>query len=119
MSSGSQYQWFIKPLDGKTNNALAELLAETGDIADNDTLRICDNQGKEHMVWRVEHEIVSRLEASRRQLGLRFRIFNRLGETGQVREWKFPARHWFSRNPAPVLRGRSQVKTGGSASGSM
>ena len=86
--NNKNYQWFIEPLDGYTNEAISRALAEIamhGSISSE-----IDEKGKPHEVYLVEHIIIERFENSKRYFGFKFNSFNRLGSFGKIRGWKFP-----------------------------
>ncbi len=78
------YQWFIKPQDQITNTILANELPELNFIRD-----LTDNTGKIHNLWRCEYWLVAYWLHSQKTAGLRFKVFNRRGNRGIIREWLF------------------------------
>jgi len=81
----ADYQWFVEPLDDFTNESIARALAEVSSI---DTLvNIIDDKSVGHNLYRVEHKFITQLRKS--QHAFNFRVYNRQGENGALRLWKF------------------------------
>lgn len=80
------YVWFIAPQDARTN----EIIFKELQLPEHSTQQelVCKD-GKKRNMWECSYEAVNKLIQSRRQLKLRFRIFNQRGRYGQIREWTF------------------------------
>jgi hypothetical protein len=103
MAKKQKYEWFVKPLDDFTNQAITDLLSKTADVDE-----ICElnfDQDKITNVLRVNYGTVQLIQYSKKHMPLMFRIFNRRGPNGQVREWKFPRR----RKPVETRRVQKEL----------
>ncbi len=78
------YQWFIEPKNYDANNILAAELPEVNFIRD-----LTDNTGKTHIVWRCEYWFVAYFQRCQKTMNLKFKVFNRRGNRGPIREWIF------------------------------
>lgn len=76
-----RYEWFIESLDSHTNEVIMrECPAE-------ETLRkvLCGDGASRDLV-RCGYELIAKLIKSEFDLNIRFRIFNRLGRNGKIRD---------------------------------
>ncbi len=87
MANKRKYEWFVKPLDDFTNQAVTELLLKTGDV--DEVLELKDGHSKTHRVLRVDYGVVQLVQRSQKHQPLRFKVFNRQGPDSAAREWKF------------------------------
>jgi hypothetical protein len=87
MARKQKCEWFVKPLDDFTNQAVIDLLSKTADV--DEIPELPDNEGKVHRVLRVDYGTVQLIQYSKKHMPLRFRVFNRYGSHGQAREWRF------------------------------
>lgn len=86
-----KYQWFAEPWGDDltlTNEIISQLPSVFLDGADT-LLREMDNQGDPHNVWRLPLSEISELWAERKRLGISFRIYNRIGGHGPIRDVTF------------------------------
>lgn len=95
------YQWFVKPLDAATNEAIYNGLRSLGSSAADEMRRIIDTEGVFHLVWEANYAFVSFLEKSAKSKALKFQIFNRPGENTRARPWPFPRRRPATKKPTP------------------
>lgn len=84
-------EWFIKPLDDFTNEAIARLMADRCE-SDVSSLNfsLVDNQGESHDVWSVDYPVVATFQRSKQPV--RFKVFTREGRSSPIRPWKFGVR---------------------------
>ncbi len=75
--------WYVFPLDKGTNEVIARQLSEDDACHD----QLC-NDGKKRNLWRCDHPFVAFLKRSSLGGGLRFMVFVREGQYGQIRPWK-------------------------------
>lgn len=85
------YEWFIEPQDAYTNRVISEHLP-LGEFSE-----ILCADGIRRGMWVCEHEFVGKIEASREQLRLLFRVYNRSGPQRPAREWKFGKRKGYTK----------------------
>jgi hypothetical protein len=76
--------WRVEPLDSYTNKFLCELLSAE-DFCPN---KLCSD-GKEHGLWVCPHLTVERLNGSKLDAGLRYKIWVQEGQCGPIRPWRF------------------------------
>ncbi len=93
--------WYIYPLDGPTNEAIAAQLSEEDACRD----QLC-NDGKKRNLWRCDHPFVAFLRRSSLGGGLKFLVFVREGKYGQIRPWKLEELVKSMRKRPAVLRTR-------------
>jgi hypothetical protein len=103
MAKKIRYEWFVKPLDDFTNQAITDLLSKTADV--DEIQKLQDAKGDVHRVLRVNYGTVQLIQYSKKHMPLKFRIFNRYGANGVVREWKFPCK----RKPAETRRVQKEL----------
>lgn len=83
-----EHTWFIEPLDGKTNNVIAqEVSAENAQHGVE--VRCLDGGKKVTNLWRCTVDFVGKLKKSRDSLRLNFNTYNRRGIGGKIREVLF------------------------------
>lgn len=85
------YQWFVEPWGDNlthTNEIVSRLPSVFLDGADT-LLRELDDQGETHNVWRLPRSEVSDLWKEKKKLGISFRIYNREGSRGPIRDVTF------------------------------
>lgn len=75
-------QWFVKPLNDHTNEMIAREINEEN-FGEQRTL-----DGKTHKMWQVPHEFIVRLRGADSSFDTRvkFKVFSRKGNEGNVRE---------------------------------
>ena len=78
-----KYIWLIEPLDSHTNEVISREVPE-----ENFSRGVICEDGIPHNLWGCDYRIVATLIRSKRDLGLKFRIFNRCGN-GKIRECAF------------------------------
>jgi hypothetical protein len=79
--------WYLKPLNPFTNNVISQHLARTCSVEEEDDL--IDNEGNRHDVYRVEHSVISKVKNAKKSCSnIRFDVFYRNGNNGQLRKWK-------------------------------
>jgi hypothetical protein len=67
-----EYEWYVEPLDSYTNSVFGEQLSDYGE-------RLCDD-GRNHPLWPCPKETLLGFVRSRRQLSIKFHIFNRVAD---------------------------------------
>ncbi len=79
------YIWLIEPLDSHTNEVISREVPE-----ENFSRGVICEDGISHnlYLWECDYRIVATLIGSKRDLDLKFRIFNRCGN-GQIRDCAF------------------------------
>ena len=77
-----EYRWFVEPLDSLTNGILAMELPE-----ENTQKRVLCSNGY-HDLWECPWSFVAKLRRSRKDLKLKFKVFNQKGN-GKIRESLF------------------------------
>lgn len=88
-------RWFIKPLGSyiSANEEIARILNKLGVAFESEHYNLIDEKGVRHLfMWGVDHQIIQALNDNKLTFNFRFRIFNREGRSGKLREWKFPAK---------------------------
>lgn len=75
-----QWIWFIEPKDDHTNSVLVEL--EPTENAN----RLRCNDGVVRPLWECTYATIGEMERSREQKHLCFKVFNRYGPHGAIRE---------------------------------
>jgi len=78
-----EYTWYVEPLDTQTNEVIARE-AQSHGLMEERELRPEGSKNPLNM-WRCQHLFIERLERSKKQLGIRFKIYNREG-SGQLRQ---------------------------------
>lgn len=84
------YQWFAEPWgDNKawTNEIFSR--QQSVILSGEDILRVVDTDGEFHDVWRLPEPEIQSLWKERGKFKINFRIFNRLGGRGPVRDVTF------------------------------
>ncbi len=79
------YQWFLEPRNSHTNEVLSNAL----DGQENFYNNISCADGKRRNLWLCPSGLVFMFWRSRSNLKIRFRIFNRQGEKGKIRDCTF------------------------------
>ena len=74
------YEWFLEPKDSHTNEVISKNVGEENILRD----AICAD-GQRRNLWRCSSGLFFMLWRSRSNLKIRFRIFNREGNNGQIR----------------------------------
>lgn len=85
----TQYRWFIKSGDNITNKRIAKMLEEKSLLTESRCVLV-DNNDKVHNVWEIPYSFISLIQNSRKDVPFKFKVFNREGDYGTVRECKFP-----------------------------
>ena len=83
MKQGTDYVWFIEPLNKLTNESLAQVLPE-----ENFEREIAIEGGTRHNLWRCDSTIITAYRNSKSRSGFQFRIYNRY-RRGPIRECTF------------------------------
>jgi len=74
-----QYTWFLRPLDNHTNEVICKTL---GEYAEENFLRtITLSDGKRYYLWECPVQLVADFYRSQYDMGLRFIIYNRFGNS--------------------------------------
>lgn len=90
MEEKSSYEWFLEPLDADTNKAICRFLLDKGCLEENIMQSMSTDEGREVQVIRVrEYADVGYLRKSANSLNLKFKIYNRSGSRGLIRECSF------------------------------
>ncbi|MFA5162915.1 MAG: hypothetical protein WC441_00095 [Patescibacteria group bacterium] len=90
MEGKSSYEWFLKPLDADTNKAICRFLLDKGCLEENIMQSMPDGDGRNIQVIRVrDYSDVGYLRESAKSLNLKFKIYNRAGNRGPIRECSF------------------------------
>jgi hypothetical protein len=76
-----QYVWFIEALDDHTNEVIGKALQEA---AEESLVRITPTDKRQRKAWRCSFDFLSSLEKSQAALGLKFKVYNQMGN-GQIR----------------------------------
>ena len=76
-----QYTWFLEPLDNRTNEVIGKAL---GEMSEENFHQSIVFDGKRHNLWECPAQLVADFNRSRTNLGLRFLVYNRLGN-GKIR----------------------------------
>jgi len=85
--------WFLEPKNDFANDALAQELANRG-LADESFCRgLIDNFGKSHNLIRVSFPMIKFILESQKFYN-RFRVFNRRGNNGQLRDLTGQVKRW-------------------------
>lgn len=87
MKEPANYQWFVEPQGGYTNELLAKHLSATCDLEE--VFSLLDNKGLEHKAYLVEHAFITEIKKSQVYSQLKFKIFVRAKNYGPVREFSF------------------------------
>jgi len=92
-------QWFVEPLDMRTNEIIAQALAKKcrADVVD---LCLVDDEGKEHQVYMVDFPFINFLRKSRITHSLNYRIFDRAGISGIARN----SRRFLGKKKKPKMK---------------
>jgi len=79
--------WFVEPLNGLTNEAIARELAKTADVSEALCLDVGD--GSSHQAFQLpNYRLVGMLYADKNKFNFKFRIYRRQGG-GKLAEWLF------------------------------
>ena len=82
--------WFVEPRNTFTNQVIASRLAQQNQAGeDRQAVVMLDDRGKSPSVWQVDYSFVAELLRSKRTVSLDFRVYNRRGDRGPIRCWKF------------------------------
>lgn len=85
--------WYVVPLDGGTNEALARELAQAGLVTESETEITITELKKEKRVraWQIPHQFVTLLARSAGQHGFKYAVYVREGN-GMARKWNLQRR---------------------------
>lgn len=79
--------WFVEPLNGATNEAIAKELAKTSDVSETINLKVGD--GSKHDAFQLpDYHLITLLYSSKTKFGFKFRVYRRQGG-GKLAEWLF------------------------------
>lgn len=80
--------WFVEPLDSPTNEALARLLASTGDVMEAVQLKVF--KGGHCSAFQLPgYQIITKLKNGKTSFGFKFRAYYQQNPHGPLYEWKF------------------------------
>jgi hypothetical protein len=83
--------WFIEPNNAKTNKIIADMLAATHNLVENNSMS--DVDGNFHSVFEVpNYSFINKLYKSKDDFSLDFTVYNKRGKYGKLRPWLFGAK---------------------------
>jgi len=84
------YQWFVETW-GENKAWTNEIFSRQQSVffSGEDVLRVIDTDGELHDVWRLPEVEIRSLWKDKARLNINFRIFNRVGSHGPVRDVTF------------------------------
>ncbi|HLC89655.1 MAG TPA: hypothetical protein VJG65_01710 [Patescibacteria group bacterium] len=90
MAQDTTTYWYVEPRDEFTNRVISNRLAENN-LAGEDRQSICllDEKEMPHSVWQVDYAFIAELSRSARSMTIDFRVYNRRGNRGPIRYWRF------------------------------
>ena len=104
MAQKRQYEWFLEPRDSHTNEVISRNVGAAN---------FCDEllcrDGQRRNLWRCLSGLVFMLWASRHDLGIKFRIFNRELPNGEIRDITDWYRSMHAKNGRSKRNGRKMM----------